>query len=179
MKYVVTGGAGFIGSNLVDLLIDNRYSVDVIDASGCQGTSSPSNFEVFNHVNTSSITGATSPTQFNTYTYSVLPTTGSTYQWELTQGTVQTGQGTNSVDVIWNGFGSNYISVIETNNNCIGDTISDSVFIFVSSIEENNNKEHKLVKILDVLGKEIDYNTNKPIFYLYQDGRVEKKIVIE
>ena len=31
MKYVVTGGAGFIGSNIVDLLIDQGHSVCVID----------------------------------------------------------------------------------------------------------------------------------------------------
>ena len=31
MKYVVTGGAGFIGSNLVDELIDNGQTVHVID----------------------------------------------------------------------------------------------------------------------------------------------------
>jgi hypothetical protein len=156
------------------------YSVDVIDASGCQGTSSPSyNFEVFNQINTSLITGLNNPTQFNIYTYSVIPTTGSTYQWDLTQGTVQSGQGTNSVDVIWNGFGNNHISVVEINNGCIGDTISESVFIFVSSIEETEKKEHKLDRIIDVLGREINFKINKPIFYLYNDGTVEKKIIIE
>ena len=31
MKYIVTGGAGFIGSNLVDKLIENNHEVIVID----------------------------------------------------------------------------------------------------------------------------------------------------
>ena len=31
MKYLVTGGAGFIGSHLVELLIENNYEVVCVD----------------------------------------------------------------------------------------------------------------------------------------------------
>ena len=31
MKYIVTGGAGFIGSNLVDKLIESNHEVIIID----------------------------------------------------------------------------------------------------------------------------------------------------
>ena len=33
MKYLVTGGAGFIGSNLVDKLIDDGHDVIIVDGS--------------------------------------------------------------------------------------------------------------------------------------------------
>mgnify|MGYP006158309741 CR=1 FL=1 len=36
----------------------------------------------------------------------------------------------------------------------------------------------KCIKIIDVLGKEI-YETNQPLFYIFNDGTVEKRIVIE
>ena len=34
MKYVITGGAGFIGSNIVDELISTNHEVIVIDNYG-------------------------------------------------------------------------------------------------------------------------------------------------
>ena len=36
----------------------------------------------------------------------------------------------------------------------------------------------KCIKIIDVLGKEI-YKTNQPLFYIFNDGTVEKRLVIE
>ena len=36
----------------------------------------------------------------------------------------------------------------------------------------------KCIKIIDVLGKEI-YETNQPLFYIFNDGTVEKRLVIE
>ena len=41
------------------------------------------------------------------------------------------------------------------------------------------NPNRKLQKVVDVLGKEIPYRRNTPLFYIYDDGTVEKRIVIE
>ncbi len=154
------------------------YSVDVVDASGCQGSSNLA-FEVFDAVNTSIIFGPTNPTQFQTVTYYVNPSAGSTYNWTLIGGTIQSGMGTNSIDVLWNNSGMFSLSVIETNiNGCIGDEIITMVSVIISSIEEINNTK-KLNKITDVLGRETNGKHKIPLFYIYDDGTVEKRIVIE
>jgi hypothetical protein len=41
------------------------------------------------------------------------------------------------------------------------------------------NPNKKLLKIVDVLGRETYPNKNVPLFYIYDDGTVEKRIVIE
>jgi len=41
-----------------------------------------------------------------------------------------------------------------------------------------DNKSN-LVKITDILGQETPYRRNTPLFYIYDDGTVEKRIVIE
>tara|TARA_B100000959_G_C14943963_1_gene609071 strand:+ start:55 stop:1365 length:1311 start_codon:yes stop_codon:yes gene_type:complete len=43
--------------------------------------------------------------------------------------------------------------------------------------EERNNK--KVVRIVDVLGKETTPSINTPLFYIYNDGTVEKKTIIK
>ena len=154
------------------------YSVDVVDAGGCQGSSNIS-FEVFDAVNTSVISGPTNPTQFQTATYSVLSSSGSTYDWTVTGGTIQSGVNTNSIDIMWDNSGTFSLTVIETDiNGCVGEEITIIVSIIISSIEEVNNTKI-LKKITDVLGKETKKEHNTPLFYIYDDGTVEKKISIE
>ena len=49
---------------------------------------------------------------------------------------------------------------------------------YVSGIEElSNNRE--LLKVTDILGRESDKKQNTLLFYIYNDGTVEKKIIIE
>ena len=154
------------------------YSVDVIDASGCQGSSNIA-FEVFDAVNTSNILGPTNPTQFQAVTYYVNPSVSSTYNWTLIGGAIQSGAGTNSIDVVWNNSGIFSLSVIETNiDGCLGEEVITMVSVIISSIEEINNTK-RLNKITDVLGRETNEEYNTTLFYIYDDGTLEKRIVIE
>jgi hypothetical protein len=155
------------------------YYVNVTDSNGCQGVSNPP-FEVFNAVNTSAITGTTTPTQFQTETYSVTQSSGSTYNWWINGGVIQSGSGTNIVDVLWNTPGQGSIYVIETDvNGCVGDTVSLSVSIIITSSIEEINSTRKLNKITDILGRKSNQKKNTPLFYKYDDGTVEKRITIE
>ena len=155
------------------------YYVNVTDSNGCQGVSNPP-FEVFNAVNTSAITGTTTPTQFQTETYSVTQSSGSTYNWWINGGVIQSGSGTNIVDVLWNTPGQGSIYVIETDvNGCVGDTVSLSVSIIIASSIEEINSTRKLNKITDILGRKSNQKKNTPLFYKYDDGTVEKRITIE
>jgi len=42
-----------------------------------------------------------------------------------------------------------------------------------------NTSKGKLIRIVDILGRETKRKTNQPLFYIYDDGTVEKRIVIE
>ena len=42
-----------------------------------------------------------------------------------------------------------------------------------------SQKSHKLIKIINLLGRETNYKSNTPLFYIYDDGTAEKRIIIE
>lgn len=44
---------------------------------------------------------------------------------------------------------------------------------------QNQLVSNKLTKVIDVLGREVDGTKNEQLFYIYDDGKVEKKIIIE
>ena len=46
-------------------------------------------------------------------------------------------------------------------------------------INEIAQQEKQLLRIVDVLVKETPYKKNTPLFYIYNDGTVEKKIIVE
>jgi endonuclease/exonuclease/phosphatase family metal-dependent hydrolase len=49
----------------------------------------------------------------------------------------------------------------------------------ISTIHDLENSNKNLIKIVDVLGRETKPKKNTPLFYMYDDSSVEKKIVVE
>ena len=48
-----------------------------------------------------------------------------------------------------------------------------------SGIGELNNTPKQLIKIVDVLGRETPFKPNTPLLYIYNDGTVERKMIIK
>jgi hypothetical protein len=45
--------------------------------------------------------------------------------------------------------------------------------------EESKLEKGKLIDVVDVLGRSVKNTTNSPVFYRYENGVVEKKLIIE
>ena len=72
-----------------------------------------------------------------------------------------------------------YWLIITDANNCLGDTAFFNVTFISTNITENEVLKKSMKKIINVLGEEIKIKKNTPLFYIYDDGTVEKKIIIE
>ncbi len=71
------------------------------------------------------------------------------------------------------------ISAVPDMGNC--SNLIDNVRLYsgyVSAVEEHTPKK-QLLRIVDVLGRETNPKKDTPLFYIYSDGSVEKKIIIE
>ena len=115
-------------------------------------------------------------------------TTFNCFDNQLTSLDVRNGNNTNMSFVIYNNPNLNCIDVDDmawsTTNWTVANGIIDPQHYFnnncppPSAIEEQtSNKE--LLKITDILGREVNEKRNTPLFYIYNDGTVEKKIIIE
>jgi len=71
-----------------------------------------------------------------------------------------------------------YWVVVTDVNGCVSDSMYYPVTNITTSISELDTKKI-LIKTIDVLGRENKGTKNKPLFYIYNDGRVEKQIIIE
>jgi hypothetical protein len=66
----------------------------------------------------------------------------------------------------------------------IGGSVTDTCILTYSSTptditDINASGNRKIISIVDVLGRETKGTKNEPLFYIYNDGTVEKRIVIE
>jgi hypothetical protein len=70
-----------------------------------------------------------------------------------------------------------YWLVVTDSVGCSSDTISYTVTI--NNIYESQNKNKTLLKVIDILGRNTKGIKNAPLLYIYSDGTVEKKLIIE
>tara|TARA_B100001758_G_scaffold227075_1_gene220225 strand:- start:326 stop:865 length:540 start_codon:yes stop_codon:yes gene_type:complete len=75
--------------------------------------------------------------------------------------------------------GTGIIQMEIITNNTYRDTVTWTGFISSVSIVDEQIPDKNIYKVIDILGRETNGKSNDPLFYIYDDGTVEKRIVIE
>ncbi|MDA0682197.1 MAG: FG-GAP repeat protein, partial [Bacteroidetes bacterium] len=88
-----------------------------------------------------------------------------------------------TASIVWNGLplsvSGDYSVTLTNSAGCDSIANLNLTVITTTGISDIANNKSKLVKIIDMLGQETPYRKNTPLFYIYDDGTVEKKIIIE
>jgi len=87
-----------------------------------------------------------------------------------------------SASIVWNGTFLNasgdYSATIINSAGC--DSIANlNLTITTTSVFDITQNKNTLVKITDMLGQKTPFKRNTPLFYIYNDGTVEKRIIVE
>ena len=161
----------------------NTYNITVV-LSPVVGLD-PAGFEVTCEENTTNTKagsfGITNPayTQFTNNSSAVTHTTagnslgGWSFDWEAPV------VGTGGVTFYGAFIESGYPIGANTGDYYSSTTLGASEFFATEITETSNSQIKEILKITDILGRETKAIKNEPLFYIYDDGTVEKKILIE
>ena len=173
---------GFHISNTIDSL--GYPDIVVTELSTIPITSSTQSFSICN--GDSLVVGSNVYTSSGNYTdtlstftncdsiiYTSLLVNNSTYSFD----TLVT-----SVSIIWNGIplslSGDYSSALINSVGCDSIVNLNLTITNSTSIEESTNNK-KLISITNILGEKTTFRKNTSLFYIYDDGTVEKKIILE
>ena len=88
-----------------------------------------------------------------------------------------------NIGIVWNSItltnSGDYSVVLINSVQCDSIAYLNLTINNTTSILDIIENKKKLVKITDILGQEIPRRRNTPLFYIYNDGTVEKKIILE
>jgi len=75
-----------------------------------------------------------------------------------------------------------YVNGVDTLNCCVEFFWNGSFWAkmgSVTSLGEIGSLDKKLIKVVDILGRETTINSNQTLFFIYEDGTIEKRYIID
>jgi len=88
-----------------------------------------------------------------------------------------------AASIVWNGntlnVSGDYSDTLINSVGCDSIAYLNLTITNTTGLLDVTNTAKTLLKITDILGQETPYRRNTPLFYIYDDGTVEKRIVIE